>query len=68
MSDSLSGDEDICGLCGQSGADKFAHPEHWPGERIPDGPLVHSACEDEECRRAHAALSDSERERFLRSV
>jgi hypothetical protein len=37
--------DDICGLCGNPGADKFAHPEHWPGERVPDGPLVHSDCE-----------------------
>jgi hypothetical protein len=22
--------EDICGLCGEPGADKFAHPVHWP--------------------------------------
>ena len=60
--------EDICGLCGEPGADKYAHPEHWPGERIPDGPLVHSSCESDECARAHAALSDSQRVAFLRSI
>ena len=61
-----SDDEDICGLCGEPGADKIAHPVHWPGEQVPDGELVHQACEDEECRRAHAALTDRQREQFLR--
>lgn len=60
--------EDICGLCGEPGADKIAHPIHWPGERVPDGPLVHQECEDEECRRAHAALTDDQRRRFLGSI
>lgn len=59
---------DICGLCGLPGADKIPHPEHWPGEEVPDTELVHATCEDEECRRAHAALSDSERKEFLRSI
>lgn len=57
--------DDICGLCGEPGADKFAHPVHWPGEQMPDGPLVHASCEAEECRRAHACLSDSQRKAFL---
>ena len=61
-------DEDICGLCGGPGADKFAHPEHWPGERVPDGPLVHADCEQNECRRAHAELSDEQRQRCIRSI
>ena len=60
--------DDICGLCGKPGADKYAHPVHWPGERVPDGPFVHAECEDEECRRAHAELSDRQRESFLRSL
>lgn len=60
--------EDLCGLCGKPGADKVAHPNYWPGERRPTGPLVHAACEDEECRRAHAELSDAERAAFLRSI
>ena len=63
-----SDDEDICGLCGEPGADKYAHPCHWPGEQIPDGPLVHAECEAEECRRAHAALSDEERRAFLGTI
>lgn len=60
--------EDICGLCGEPGADKFAHPVHWPGERVPDGPLVHQQCEHDECERAHACLTDQQRRAFLRSV
>lgn len=60
--------DDICGLCGQPGADKIPHPIHWPGETIPDTNLVHAECEDEECKRAHALLSDDERQRFLRSI
>jgi hypothetical protein len=60
--------DDICGLCGGPGADKFAHPIHWPSERVPDGQLVHAACEDEECGRAHALLIDRQREAFLRTI
>jgi len=60
--------DDICGLCGEPGADKMAHPMHWPGEQIPDGPLVHSECEAEECRRAHAELTPAQREAFLRTI
>jgi hypothetical protein len=61
-------DEDICGLCGQPGADKIPHPCYWPGERRPDGPLVHAECEAEECRRAHAALSPEQRRAFLGTI
>ncbi len=61
-------EDDICGLCYEPGADKYAHPCHWPGEEGPDGPLVHQECEQEECRRAHAELSDDERARFLRQL
>ncbi len=61
-------EEDVCGLCGEPGADKYAHPVYWPGEQKPDGPLVHMECETEECRRAHAALSPHERDAFLRSI
>jgi hypothetical protein len=60
--------DDICGLCGLPGSDKLAHPIHWPGEQVPDGPFVHAECEDEECRRAHACLSQDQRDRFLRSI
>ena len=58
----------ICGLCGQPGADKYPHPIHWPGEAIPDTELVHAECEREECERAHAALSQRQRDAFLRSI
>ena len=59
-------DEDICGLCGEPGADKFPHPQHWPGEAIPDQPFVHAVCEQAECKRAHSLLTDKQREAFLR--
>lgn len=61
-------DDDLCGLCGEPGADKFAHPVHWPGEQVPGSPLVHAECESAECQRAHAALTQEQRERFLRSL
>ncbi|MFA5166688.1 MAG: hypothetical protein WC449_05385 [Candidatus Paceibacterota bacterium] len=61
-------EKDICGLCGEPGADKIAHPEHWPGEQIPNTPYVHEECEKEECERAHAALSAKERQAFLRGM
>ena len=67
LEEELNG-EDICGLCGKPGADKMPHPVHWPGERIPDGELVHSECESAECERAHAALTEEQRRRFLRSI
>lgn len=60
--------EDICGLCGEPGADKIPHPEHWPGEQVPDTELVHQECEREECRRAHAALSEEQRRAVIRSI
>ncbi len=62
----ITDDNDICGLCGQPGADKIPHPIHWPGEEIPDTELVHQECEQEECRRAHRELTDDERRAFLR--
>lgn len=61
------GEDDICGLCGETGADKMPHPIHWPGERVPETDIVHAECEQEECRRAHAALNTQQRERFLRN-
>ena len=60
--------EDICGLCGRAGADKVAYPVHWPGETVPNSRLVHARCEENECRRAHALLSDKERDDFLRNI
>lgn len=61
-------DDDICGLCGEPGADKLPHPVYWPGERVPNTDLVHAECEQEECSRAHAALTDRERQAFLSSI
>ena len=61
-------EDDICGLCGEPGADKFPHPIHWPGEQRPESKFVHADCEQEECRRAHAALSDSQRDSFIREI
>ncbi len=61
-------EEDICGLCGEPGADKMAHPCHWPGESIPGTPYVHAACEEEECRRAHAALTPEQIATVIRSI
>lgn len=58
-------EDDICGLCGEPGADKIRHPIHWPGETVPDSEYVHASCEDEECRRAHSVLSQEEREKFI---
>ena len=61
-------EQDICGLCGMPGADKIPHPEHWPGERIPDTGFVHAECEAAECARAHAALSPKQRADVLRRI
>lgn len=63
-----SDERDICGLCGLGGANKIPHPICWPGERKPDTEFVHDECEAVECKRAHAALTDSERVTFLASI
>ncbi len=60
--------EDICGLCGRPGADKLPHPEHWPGEQSPLTELVHAECEDDECKRAHAALTPEQIRSHLDSI
>jgi len=64
----MNDNNDICGLCGLPGADKYKHPIHWPGEQNPEGGFVHAECEKEECKRAHGLLSDQERLAFLRSI
>ena len=61
-------DEDICGFCGKSGADKIPHPIRWPGEESAGTDLVHAECEEAECRRAHGELTDDERRRFLAKI
>ncbi len=60
--------DDICGFCGLPGADKIPHPVRWPGEESAGTELVHAECEDAECGRAHAALNDTQREAFLRTL
>ena len=45
---------DICGLCGEPGADKYPHPYYWPGEQRPNSEFVHAECEQQECARAHS--------------
>ncbi len=60
--------DDICGLCGKPGADKMPHPVHWPGEEAPTTQYIHAECEDAECKRAHAAQSQEERDAFLRTI
>jgi hypothetical protein len=60
--------DDICGLCGEPGADKEPHPLYWPGERRPDTALVHAECEHQEQGRAHAALTPAQRDAVLRDA
>ena len=68
----LDADEDICGYCGEKGADKMAlwtgGGVYWPGEFRPDTELVHQSCEHEEQRRAHRELTQEQRNKFLRSI
>lgn len=64
--------DDICGLCGEPGADKMARWTgggiYWPGETKPDTEMVHAECEREETARAHAALSQRQRDQVIRAV
>ena len=61
---------DICGLCGEPGADKMAlwtgGGVYWPGETISETEMVHQECEQAETQRAFNALSQSQRDEFLR--
>lgn len=59
-------DEDICGLCGQPGADKVPRPILWPDERVPNTAFVHADCEAEECARASELCQGAARDKFLR--
>lgn len=59
---------DICGLCGEPGADKIPHPMRWPGEKKPETDFVHAECEKDECARAHAELSESQIRKILSSI
>lgn len=56
---------DICGFCGEPGADKIPHPIRWPGEQSAGTELVHAECEKAECGRAFYALTQKERHEFL---
>lgn len=64
--------DDICGLCGEPGADKMAlwtgGGIYWPGETVPDTEFVHQECEQEETARAHAALSQGQRDEVLAAI
>ena len=60
--------DDLCGLCGEPGADKIPHPIYWPGEQKPNRRLVHASCEATACALAHAALTKHQRCAFLRSL
>ncbi len=72
MSDKKTIDEDICGYCGESGADKMAlwtgGGVYWPGAFIPETEVVHQYCEQEDTRRAFDALSAKQRAKFLRNI
>ncbi len=61
-------DEDICGLCGEPGADKLPHPCYWPTERRPDVHLVHATCESEECERAFQEFQNQIGEEGIREL
>lgn len=64
----MDDDDDICGLCGEPGADKYAQPHYWPGERRPGTTFVHTKCEQAECARADAALTPEQRVAALREI
>ncbi len=64
----LDQENDICGFCNLSEADKMPHPVRWPREESAGTEYVHAECEEAECKRAHAELTDEERVQFLRSI
>ena len=72
LNDGLGVDDDICGLCGQPGADKMAlwtgGGIYWPGEEKPETELVHAECERAETERAHAALTQPQRDAVIREA
>ena len=69
---SMNDDDDICGLCGEGGADKIPHLVRWPGEQTPNTGVVHAECEQAECGRAHrefmARAGDSGVRDFLHNL
>lgn len=64
--------DDTCGLCGEPGADKMAKwtggGVYWPGEIRPDTELAHADCERDECVRAHAHLTQAQRDRVIDAI
>lgn len=64
--------DDVCGLCGERGADKMAlwtgGGIYWPGEIRPETEVVHAECEQAETARAHAQLTQAQRDSVIRSV
>ena len=64
--------DDVCGLCGKRGANKSAlwtgGGIYWPGEFIPESEFVHSECECSETARAHAALTQPQRDAVIRAA
>lgn len=63
---------DICGLCGNHGADKMAlwtgGGVYWPGEIRPETEMVHAECEHAEQARAHSMLTQAQRDAVIRGV
>jgi len=63
---------DICGICGDSGADKVAlwvgGGVYWPGEYVPETEFVHQSCEQAETQRAFNQLSQSQKDSFLNQI
>jgi len=63
----FSEEDDICGFCGQNGADKIPHSVRWPNEQSAGTEFVHSECEQAECARASALITGKHRDDFLRN-
>lgn len=65
-------EDDICGLCGLPGADKYHQPVYWPTEERPGTKLVHVECERAECKRAFEqyrnAVGEEGIKEFLRGL
>lgn len=65
-------DDDVCGYCNQTGADKMAlwtgGGIYWPGEFRPDTMVVHAECENAETARAHAALTPKQRQAVIDAI
>ncbi len=68
----MKDEEDICGLCGEPGADKMAlwtgGGKYWPNETVPETEMVHQSCEQDETERAFDELAQEEREAFCRGL